>query len=159
MTPDKIVHAAVVCVVRRGTAADEVLLTRRPAGSPLAGWWEFPGGKLEPGESPTSAACREVLEETGLILTELAPLTEVVHEYAHAIVHLHGYIGIVAPDTTVSEHLAPGHRWTSVTALNAGELPAANAPLVEALRQALTVRDETGADDGSPRADERLTER
>ena len=43
-----------------------VLVTRRPAGKRFAGLWEWPGGKIEPAETPVEAACRELLEETGL---------------------------------------------------------------------------------------------
>jgi 8-oxo-dGTP diphosphatase len=57
------------------------LVARRPPGVHLAGAWEFPGGKLEPGETAEAAARRELTEETGLVATALEPLVVVLHEY------------------------------------------------------------------------------
>jgi len=60
-----------------------VLLARRPEGKPLAGMWEFPGGKVEHGETPEAALVRELAEELGIDITEscLAPLTFASHIY------------------------------------------------------------------------------
>lgn len=60
-----------------------VLIAKRPEGKSLAGLWEFPGGKLEPGERPEEAAIRELTEELGIETKEscLAPLTFVSHSY------------------------------------------------------------------------------
>ncbi len=60
-----------------------VLLSQRPEGKALAGLWEFPGGKLEPGERPEAALIRELHEEIGIITKEacLAPLTFASHAY------------------------------------------------------------------------------
>lgn len=60
-----------------------VLIARRPEGKPLAGLWEFPGGKLEPGETPEEALIRELEEELGINVTSscLAPLTFASHSY------------------------------------------------------------------------------
>ena len=60
-----------------------VLVTQRPEGKAMAGLWEFPGGKLEPGELPETALVRELREELGIDLTEscLAPLTFASHLY------------------------------------------------------------------------------
>ncbi len=64
-------------------ADGRVLLAQRPEGKKLAGMWEFPGGKVEPGESPEAALIRELDEELGLTTWEscLAPLTFASHSY------------------------------------------------------------------------------
>lgn len=64
-------------------ADGRVLLSRRPEGKALAGLWEFPGGKVEPGETPESALIRELHEEIGIETWNscLAPLTFASHSY------------------------------------------------------------------------------
>ena len=61
-----------------------VLLAERPAGKPMAGLWEFPGGKVEAGEAPEQTLIRELNEELGIVVQEpcLAPLTFASHAYA-----------------------------------------------------------------------------
>src|SRR3954468_9010496 len=65
-------------------ADNRVLIAQRPEGKTLAGLWEFPGGKLEPGERPEAALIRELPEEIGITVREacLAPLTFASHAYA-----------------------------------------------------------------------------
>ncbi len=64
-------------------ADGRVLLAKRPAGRPLAGLWEFPGGKVEPGETPEAALVRELYEELGIKVAPkcLAPLSFASHGY------------------------------------------------------------------------------
>jgi 8-oxo-dGTP diphosphatase len=64
-------------------ADGRVLLSRRPAGKPMQGLWEFPGGKIEAGERPEDTLIRELAEELGIVVREdcLAPLTFASHAY------------------------------------------------------------------------------
>ncbi|WP_298931251.1 NUDIX domain-containing protein [uncultured Ramlibacter sp.] len=65
------------------------LLTSRPAGKVYDGYWEFPGGKLEPGESVEQALRRELTEEIGVTIGAVHPWKEEVVDYPHALVRLH----------------------------------------------------------------------
>ncbi|MFT4100370.1 MAG: Nudix family hydrolase [Burkholderiaceae bacterium] len=76
-----------VAVIQRADGA--VLLGQRPAGKPYAGWWEFPGGKLEPGETVEQALIREIDEELGLRVHRSTPWVTRRFVYPHATVQLH----------------------------------------------------------------------
>ena len=70
----------------------DVLLGQRPSGKPYAGYWEFPGGKVERGESILDALKREFVEELGITIVAAEPWCGVEHVYEHAHVRLHFYI-------------------------------------------------------------------
>jgi len=65
------------------------LITSRPQGKPYAGYWEFPGGKLEAGESVAQALARELHEELGIHIGEVHPWKVELVDYPHALVRLH----------------------------------------------------------------------
>jgi 8-oxo-dGTP diphosphatase len=65
------------------------LLTSRPPGKVYAGYWEFPGGKVEPGESVEQALRRELHEELGITIGPAEPWKVELHDYPHALVRLH----------------------------------------------------------------------
>jgi 8-oxo-dGTP diphosphatase len=69
----------------------EFLLTSRPQGKVYAGYWEFPGGKLEAGESVQQALSRELEEELGIEVLQAEPWQEELVDYPHALVRLHFY--------------------------------------------------------------------
>jgi 8-oxo-dGTP diphosphatase len=83
--PEKIIDVAVGVLLRPdGT----VLLGNRPADKPWPGWWELPGGKLEPGESVMQALARELLEELGIQIHTATPWVTYVHAYPTTTVRL-----------------------------------------------------------------------
>ncbi|MGI4812863.1 MAG: NUDIX domain-containing protein [Janthinobacterium lividum] len=65
------------------------LLGCRPAGKPYAGYWEFPGGKLERGEDAATALARELHEELGIVVAQSEAWRVLEHDYPHAYVRLH----------------------------------------------------------------------
>jgi len=83
---DSIVDVAVGVLI---DAAGRFLLTSRPAGKVYAGWWEFPGGKVERGESVVAALARELHEEIGIDIVDAVPWQVTRMDYAHARVRLH----------------------------------------------------------------------
>jgi 8-oxo-dGTP diphosphatase len=116
-------------------ADGRVLLAQRPAGKAMAGQWEFPGGKIEPAETPEQALIRELKEELGIDVTEscLAPLAFVSHDYDH----FHLVMPLYAirqwrgqPSGREGQTLA----WVSKDRLNAYPMPPADSPLVAQLR-------------------------
>ena len=114
----------------------EFLLAQRPEGKVYAGYWEFPGGKVEPGESVREALIRELQEELGITVTACSPWLTRQFTYPHATVRLHfwrvtawnGEIGITAP----LEHAAVNWEKCGKSASVTPILPA-NAPILKAL--------------------------
>ncbi|MEM8783355.1 MAG: (deoxy)nucleoside triphosphate pyrophosphohydrolase [Planctomycetota bacterium] len=123
---------------RRGGDASgeaEVLIALRRAGGVLGGLWEFPGGKLEPGESAEAALRREMQEELGVRVRIVGRLTEVRHRYDHGAVRLEVFgcrqddeSGGREPAALAAERV----RWVDAAGLAAAEFPAANGPIVAA---------------------------
>ncbi|MBQ0957367.1 NUDIX domain-containing protein [Ideonella sp. 4Y11] len=89
--PRPAVEVAVGVLVRRDASGQErqFLLTSRPPGKVYAGYWEFPGGKLEAGESVHQALARELHEELGITIGASRRWHELVMDYEHARVRLH----------------------------------------------------------------------
>jgi 8-oxo-dGTP diphosphatase len=129
---------------RRG----RILLARRTAGRDLAGAWEFPGGKVEPGETPEAALARELDEELGIRIGPSTPLIRVPQAYAHKRIVL---------DVRVVDSFAGTARgrekqalaWTPADKLATYPMPPADRPVVAALTQPdrLLVTPEPGGDD------------
>ena len=84
----KITDVAVAIITRPDAS---FLLARRPEGKPYAGYWEFPGGKVEPNEPVAEALARELQEELGIVVTGAHPWVTQVFTYPHATVKLHFY--------------------------------------------------------------------
>jgi 8-oxo-dGTP diphosphatase len=115
-----------------------VLIGRRPEGKTLAGLWEFPGGKVEPGETPEACLIRELDEELGITITHacLAPFVFASHAYDdfHLLMPLYlcrRWEGVVR----AREHAALA--WVRPAAMDAYPMPPADQPLVAWLRDLL----------------------
>ncbi len=123
----------VVCaVIRRGA---EVLVARRPEGKRLAGLWEFPGGKLEPGEAPEAALHRELQEELGCHVCELLAGPEVVHAYPWCTVRMFAFACLLdpaGPEPSALEHEALA--WVAPGDLDRLDLAPADQPLLPWVR-------------------------
>ena len=87
--PDSSLVEVAVAILTRPDGS--FLLASRPAGKPYAGYWEFPGGKIEPGESPIQALSRELDEELGITLNRAMPWLTRIFSYPHATVRLRFY--------------------------------------------------------------------
>jgi 8-oxo-dGTP diphosphatase len=131
---DLVLVAAAVLVDANG----RVLLARRPAGKSMAGLWEFPGGKVGPGETPETALIRELAEELGIEVraSSLAPLTFASHSYPgfHLLMPLYlcrEWSGTPAPRE--GQRLA----WVRTADLAEYPMPPADQPLVARLRDVL----------------------
>ncbi|MRU15733.1 8-oxo-dGTP diphosphatase MutT [Roseovarius sp. A21] len=112
-----------------------ILLTQRPEGKSMAGLWEFPGGKVEPGETPEHALIRELQEELGIDTWEscLAPLTFASHSYEdfHLLMPLYAcrkWEGF--PQGREGQTL----KWARVNELRDYPMPPADIPLIPILR-------------------------
>jgi 8-oxo-dGTP diphosphatase len=119
--------AVAIAVVEQ---ADHFLIGQRPAGVPLSGMWEFPGGKIRPDELPDVAAVRECREETGLEVVVVRRFEVQQHAYAHGTLLLHFF------------HCRPMERdavpaapfvWVPRTDLVRYSFPAANEPILRRL--------------------------
>lgn len=114
-------------------AEGRVLLLQRLPGKHLAGKWEFPGGKLEPGETVTQALIRELREELGIEVLASAPLISIPWRYPEKSVRLHA---LQVTQWHGEPRAREGHplRWTHVWDMDVAAMPAADAPIVAALR-------------------------
>jgi len=125
--PTVIVAAA---VVREG---ERLLLTRRPRGAHLEGLWEFPGGKLEEGESPIEALRREIREELGCALV-VGPVYDVLfHRYPQFDLLMMVYTCGLPPGETPQPLQVADMRWLSPASLGSVEILPADAPLTARL--------------------------
>ncbi len=109
-----------------------VLITQRPEGTHAAGWWEFPGGKVDAGETSLDALTRELDEELGITVTRAQPMTDYRYDYPDRTILLHvwrvrAYIG--------EPHGREGQavRWIKKAELSGAGLLPADLPIIELL--------------------------
>lgn len=138
--PDKseglptVLVSAVALIDRDG----RVLLAQRPAGKRMAGLWEFPGGKIETGETPEAALIRELGEELGIDTAEscLAPLTFASHSYDDF--HLLMLVYVCRKWSGTPRPLEGGElAWVWASRLRDYDMPPADIPLIPVLQDLL----------------------
>lgn len=113
--------------------AGRVLLAQRLSGTHLGGTWEFPGGKVEPGESIEAALCRELHEELGIEAGVIEPLIAVPWSYPGKAIVLHAF-RVVDFTGVPKGRQQQALQWAPLDALAAIPMPAADRPIVSALR-------------------------
>ncbi|MES2751439.1 MAG: 8-oxo-dGTP diphosphatase MutT [Pseudomonadota bacterium] len=119
-------------------ADNRVLIAQRPEGKTLAGLWEFPGGKLEPGERPEPALIRELAEELGIAVQEacLAPLTFASHAYDDFHLLMPLYI-CRKWDGVITAREGQQIAWVRANKLRDYPMPPADIPLIAHLTDLL----------------------
>ena len=114
--------------------AGRVLIAQRPAGKPLAGRWEFPGGKVDAGEGEREALARELREELGIELVAARPFMRLTHAYEERDVELS--LWIVEQFSGEPRSLdAQALKWVVPAELGSEDILEADRPFIEALRE------------------------
>ena len=111
-----------------------LLVTRRGQGVHLEGYWEFPGGKCEPGESDAACLSRELTEELGVTVTKSRLLQRVSHDYDDRTIELRFYACEIAGDP--APLLDQEIRWVTRSELDGLQFPPADEELVRSLKNA-----------------------
>ena len=121
----------VVCALIERTGG--VLVAQRPAHKHLPLKWEFPGGKVEPGEDPAAAVIREIREELGCDIAITRALPSFLHDYGTVVIEMIPFVCVLAPGSAEPqphEHVALA--WPAPAGLAAYDLAAADRPVVAA---------------------------
>lgn len=128
----QVIHVVAGALLREG----QVLIAQRPPGKHMAGGWEFPGGKLDAGESARAGLVRELREELGVAVQACREVAHCSHDYPDRRVML--ALWLVSEFAGEPQSLdGQALRWVSVAELPEADLLPADAPLVEALIAAL----------------------
>lgn len=111
----------------------KIFITQRGESSHLAGFWEFPGGKIELNETPFQALQREIAEEVDIHIREATFLKTIEHEYSDYFITIHTYL-IEEWDGEPFAAEGQPSRWIDEEDLNADEFPDANRSIIEMLK-------------------------
>jgi mutator protein MutT len=125
-------HVEVAIAIVFDTARRRLLICKRKPDTVLPGYWEFPGGKCNPGETPADCACREVLEETGVTVRPVRELPIIDHQYPHARVRLHPFLCEYGSGELQLLAVADA-RWIDPSEAPSFRFPEANLSLVRAV--------------------------
>jgi 8-oxo-dGTP diphosphatase len=127
---EHIVQVAAAVITNRDGA---ILMAQRPRGKAYAGYWEFPGGKIESSETPAAALARELHEELGITVERAYPWITRRYAYAHATVDLH-FFRVVRFGGEPQSREGQALRWQHIDAIDVDPILPANGPILAALR-------------------------
>ena len=127
---NQVIRVAAAILIQAG----RLLITQRGEADPLAGQWEFPGGKIEPGETPRECLERELKEELDLWISVDGFVGSHIHHYDHISIELLGYRAtVISGSLALNEHA--DYRWVTLTELQHFELCGADSALAGMLRK------------------------
>jgi 8-oxo-dGTP diphosphatase len=156
--PAKITHVAAGVIIRPDGS---FLLAQRPEGKPYPGYWEFPGGKIEPDETPAQAISRELKEELNINVHEATPWIVRKHVYTHATVLLR-FFRITKWSGEPQGLEGQAFTWQQIHQLDVAPMLPANAPIFRGLQTPTTMLISNIAEEGEDawfsRAEDWLTE-
>lgn len=115
-------------------AQNEIFITLRDPSSHMAGFWEFPGGKIESGETPAQAVIRELQEEVGIDARDPLLVCTLQHTFPDRIVNLHFFMVEHWLGEPYGKEGQP-KRWVAQSTLRESDFPPANAEIVVALQK------------------------
>ncbi|MBU3131035.1 (deoxy)nucleoside triphosphate pyrophosphohydrolase [Clostridium gasigenes] len=111
---------------------DKILIARKAPGKSLEGYFEFPGGKIEAGETPEESLVRELMEEMSIKVKVNKYVGESIYDYGNIIISLKGYTAeILEGEITLSDH--DMYEWVTISEIKSYKLAPADIPLVEEL--------------------------
>lgn len=113
---------------------DEIFITQRAADAHMANKWEFPGGKIEQGESPEQAVIRELEEEVGIVARSAQLFDKLEYQFPDRHITLWFYLVEQWEGEPWGKEGQPG-RWVAMSELNADKFPPANEPVITQLMQ------------------------
>ena len=125
-------HIHVVAAVIWNQSRSQFLIAKRQKGKHLENYWEFPGGKLESGESPLRALKRELLEEISIIVTDAEPFMQVYHRYPERNILLDTWV-VNAFQGPVDAREQQQLLWINLDQVDRYLFPPADVPILEAL--------------------------
>ena len=113
---------------------DKILIARKKEGKPLAGYFEFPGGKIEKGETPEESLARELMEEMNIKIDVKEYVGESIYDYGNGkVISLLGYISeIIDGEIKLSDH--DRYEWVTLEEINNYKIAPADIPLIDKLR-------------------------
>jgi mutator protein MutT len=131
----KRIEVAIGIIARNG----RILICQRESHNALGDFWEFPGGKCEPGESPRDCVIREIREEVDVVVEIIEPLREIEHDYPHANITLYPFFCryISGEERALASQKI---RWVEPAKLDEHQFPPANASLVSEVIRRFTDR-------------------